>query len=167
MTDPAALRVVDPTGTSSKYQPKIVARSESLRIERLVDRTQKNIDYLLDAGRARGEPLALDVSAWTIDDVPGPNVTDKQSVLSLAHVAANAYIISHDDPEWYDVGPGFNYTNDFGWEDDGLRGHIFADEQNQTVIVGLKGTCGCWNPSFVAKLTQSSTGGFRWLRDNA
>jgi lipase ATG15 len=121
---------------------------------------------LLDAGRARGEPLALEASDWTIDDVSGPNVTDKQSVLSFAHIAANAYMISHDDPEWYDVGPGFNYTTDFGWEMDGLRGHIFADEQNQTVIVGLKGTCECCKSSFVAKLIERSTSSLRWFRHN-
>jgi lipase ATG15 len=141
VTDPEDVRVVDPTGASIKYHSKLVARSESLKIERLTDRSQEHIDYLLDAGRMRGEPLALDASAWTIDDVPGPNVTDKETLLSIAHIAANAYLTSRDDPEWFDVGVGFNYTNDFGWEMDGLRGHIFADEQNQTVIVGLKGTC--------------------------
>jgi lipase ATG15 len=82
----------------------------------------------------------LDSSAWTIDDVPGPNVTDKESVLSYARIAANAYITKHSDPEWFDVGHGFNYTEDFGWENDGLRGHIFADSENQTVVIGLKGT---------------------------
>lgn len=88
----------------------------------------------------RGEPLALDASAWTVDDVPGPNVTDKEGVLSLAKISANAYISSPGDAEWFDIGPGFNDTEDFGWENDGLRGHIFADTNNETVIIGLKGT---------------------------
>jgi lipase ATG15 len=89
----------------------------------------------------RGEPLALDASAWTIDDVPGPNITDKETVLSIARMAADAYVIDHDDGEWQDVGNGFNYTEDFGWKLDGLRGHIFADSENQTVVIAVKGTC--------------------------
>jgi lipase ATG15 len=31
-------------------------------------------------------------------------------------------------------------TEDFGWETDGLRGHIFADTENSTIVIGLKGT---------------------------
>ncbi len=46
--------------------------------------------------------------------------------------------INSDDLQ---VGCGFNYTEDFGWEGDGLRGHIFADTENKTVVIGLKGTC--------------------------
>ena len=160
VTSPDALRVTDVTGATIKPQEKFIARSESLRIERLADRNQEHIDYLLDTGRIRGEPLALDASAWTIDDVPGPNVTDKESLLSFAHIAANAYLTAHDDPEWFDVGKGFNYTNDFGWETDGLRGHIFADEQNQTVIVGIKGTCMYRTFHLLAKLIEYSTGSF-------
>jgi lipase ATG15 len=120
---------------------RLVARGQNLRIQRLADRSQHHIDYLLDAGRMRGEPLALDASDWTIDDVPGPNITDKETVLSFARICADAYLSGHEDPEWFDVGHGFNYTDDFGWEEDGLRGHIFADETNQTVIIGIKGTC--------------------------
>lgn len=35
---------------------------------------------------------------------------------------------------------GLNYSQSFGWEDDGLRGHIFADKHNDTIVMGLKGT---------------------------
>jgi len=85
--------------------------------------------------------VALDASAWTVDDVHGPNITDKETVLSLARMAANAYVLDDQDSEWYDVGHGFNYTTDFGWKNDGLRGHIFADTENQTVVIAIKGTC--------------------------
>jgi lipase ATG15 len=121
--------------------PKLRARSQKHPIQRLADRSQGNIDQLLDAGRLRGQPVALDASAWTIDDVQGPNVTDKETVLSLARMAANAYVLDDQDAEWYDVGKGFNYTTDFGWKNDGLRGHIFADTENMTVVISIKGTC--------------------------
>ncbi|KAI5209085.1 alpha/beta-hydrolase [Aureobasidium subglaciale] len=55
-------------------------------------------------------------------------------------MAANAYVTLPRKGDWVDVGGGFNYTEDFGWETDGLRGHIFADTENKTVIIGLKGT---------------------------
>lgn len=54
-------------------------------------------------------------------------------------MAQNAYYLDSSDTNWRDVKGGFNYTDDFGWEDDGLRGHIFADETNSTVVIGLKG----------------------------
>lgn len=81
-------------------------------------------------------------SAWTIDQVAGPNVTDKETILSFARMAANAYVQEHNKGDWLDVGGGFNYTDDFGWESDGLRGHVFADETNTTVVIGLKGSFG-------------------------
>jgi lipase ATG15 len=121
--------------------PRLQASVETLRIERLADRSQANVDRILDAGRARGTPLALDASAWTVDEVPGPNVTDQETVLSFARMAANAYITDDDGTEWEDVGRGFNYTEDFGWLNDGLRGHIFVDAENQTVVIAMKGTC--------------------------
>ena len=74
-------------------------------------------------------------------EVSGPNVTDKDSVLTYALMAANAYVESPLDPGWQDVKGGFNYTQDFGWQRDGLRGHVFADTTNKTVVIALKGTC--------------------------
>lgn len=115
--------------------------SRPITIQRMVDRRKSTIDRLLEAGRLRGEAVSLPPSAWTTEDIPGPNITDKETVLSFARMAANAYITLPHTGEWEDVGGGFNYTEDFGWEADGLRGHIFADTKNQTVVIGLKGTC--------------------------
>ena len=84
--------------------------------------------------------MALSPGAWTIDDVLGPDVTDRDTVLSLSYMAADAYARDEEDVDWRDVLPPFNKTKDFGWESDGLRGHVFADETNSTIIVGLKGT---------------------------
>ena len=41
---------------------------------------------------------------------------------------------------WENVHNGFNSSADFGWESDGLRGHVFADENNSTIIISVKGT---------------------------
>ncbi|KAF2153727.1 alpha/beta-hydrolase [Myriangium duriaei CBS 260.36] len=114
--------------------------SKSTRIERMVDRSHGTINNILDAGRIAGQTSYLPPSAWAVDEVPGPNVSDKQSVLALAQMAANAYILKPRTGAWEDIKGAFNYTEDFGWEEDGLRGHIFADTTNSTIVIGLKGT---------------------------
>ncbi|CAD0098359.1 unnamed protein product [Aureobasidium mustum] len=114
--------------------------SGPMTIERLADRRRSTIDRLLEAGQMRGEAVSLPSSAWSMDEIDGPNITDKQTILSFARMASNAYVLKPHTGDWVDVGGGFNYTEDFGWESDGLRGHIFADTTNKTVIIGLKGT---------------------------
>lgn len=120
--------------------PELVVRSQRISIQRLRDRRKESIDSILDVGRMTGSIPSLPISAWTTDEVPGPNVTDRETVLSFARMAANAYVLEPHTGDWFDVGNGYNYTEDFGWENDGLRGHIFADTMNSTVVIGLKGT---------------------------
>ncbi|KAI0873077.1 Alpha/Beta hydrolase protein [Hypoxylon argillaceum] len=116
------------------------AKSRAQKIERLVDRRPSTVDPLVAEARERGYVLTSSPSAWTIDDVPAPDVTDKQTVLTMALIVANAYVDSPDQPDWEEVGEPFNRTEDFGWETDGLRGHIWGDETNSTIVIGLKGT---------------------------
>ena len=111
-----------------------------MRIERLADRRPSVVDPLVAISRERGYVSVLSPDAWTVDDLPGPDVTDKETVLNLAMIAANAYVEDSDQSDWQEVGAPFNRSADFGWESDGLRGHVWADETNSTVIVGLKGT---------------------------
>jgi len=120
--------------------PVLRARSESMSIQRLADRSREAIDGMLEWGRLRGRAVELQAEDWTIDEIAGPNVTDKETILSFARMALNAYTLEPNTGDWVDVGGGFNYTEDFGWQSDGLRGHIFADTANSTVVIGLKGT---------------------------
>lgn len=90
--------------------------------------------------RQQGYVSVLSPDAWITDDIPGPNVTDKETILSLALMAANAYVEKPGQADWEDVGTPFNRSADFGWEGDGLRGHVWADESNSTIVIGLKGT---------------------------
>ncbi|KAF2268055.1 alpha/beta-hydrolase [Lojkania enalia] len=120
--------------------PLLRTRSEDTHIERLVDRSKDTIDGILDWGRRTGKAVQLAPEDWTVDETPGPNISDKETVLSFARMASNAYILEPHTGDWADVGGGFNYTEDFGWESDGLRGHIFADTTNSTIVIGLKGT---------------------------
>ncbi|KAI9895011.1 MAG: putative lipase atg15 [Vezdaea aestivalis] len=85
-------------------------------------------------------PRSLPRSAWTIDEVPGPDPTDKETVLAFANIAADAYIQEPRTGNWEDPGHGFNNSQEFGWHSDHLRGHVFADATNSTIIMGIKGT---------------------------
>ncbi|KAI8368751.1 Alpha/Beta hydrolase protein [Blakeslea trispora] len=58
----------------------------------------------------------------------------------------NAYLDIHlNDTEWYDIGAPWQLNASFGWQSDGLRGHIYATDDNSLVIVSIKGTsAGLW-----------------------
>jgi len=86
------------------------------------------------------------LNSWDGVEVPGPNVTDRETLHTLAMMTSNAY---YQDPEkkgWYDLGPEWNSTYPFGWEpdQDGFRGHVFVSTDNSTVIVSIKGTSALW-----------------------
>jgi len=74
------------------------------------------------------------------EDIDGPDVTDKETVIQLASMCEDAYHPDPSDPEWMDVGNKTNNSLPFGWEDSGIRGHVFSDEANTTVILSVKGT---------------------------
>ncbi|KAK5997438.1 Putative lipase ATG15 [Cladobotryum mycophilum] len=119
---------------------RLKAKSRAITMERLADRRPSVVDPIVAESRRRGFVAALDVSAWTMDQVSSPDVTDKNTVLSMAYMTADAYVEKEGQADWQDVGSPFNRSLDFGWETDGLRGHIWADESNSTVVIGLKGT---------------------------
>ena len=120
--------------------PSFHVRSKPQQIQRLVDRRVAAVEPLLAAARQRGQAETLDVKDWAIEETSGPNVTDKETVLSFARMTLDAYTREPFTGEWQDVKGGFNYSKSFGWERDGLRGHIYADKDNSTVVIGLKGT---------------------------
>lgn len=135
------LEVLSDDGITREEAPKkLRARAVSTNIERLADRRRSTIDGILDYAGIHGEAMSLPASAWTVDEIQGPNYTDKATVVTFAKMAANAYVTEPWTGEWKDVKGGFNYTENFGWELDGLRGHIYADTTNKTVVIGLKGT---------------------------
>ncbi|KAF2171426.1 hypothetical protein M409DRAFT_18543 [Zasmidium cellare ATCC 36951] len=112
-------------------------KTTEMAIERLTHRDPSEIDAL----------LAQSISpSWTIDSIHAPNVSDKQTVLSFARMSANAYYegVNRTGWKWKDISPGYNYTLDFGWEEDGLRGHVFVDGSNESVVLALKGTSVPW-----------------------
>ena len=79
-------------------------------------------------------------SIWTKVLIPAPNVHDKSTLINLASMASDAYISYPNQSDWRNLTQGFNRSTPFGWSEDGLRGHIFSDPTNTTVIIAFKGT---------------------------
>lgn len=77
---------------------------------------------------------------WIAEDIPGPDVEDKETVINFANMSEDAYKTGRDDPGWMDVDEQYNTTLPFGWDDSGIRGHVFGDEANTTIILAVKGT---------------------------
>ncbi|CAG8951786.1 hypothetical protein HYFRA_00005590 [Hymenoscyphus fraxineus] len=120
----------------------LVVKSSSMNIHRLKDRRPSVVDPMVAAAREYSDVWAMGPEAWTLDDVYGPDVTDKETILSLAQMAANAYCPIPGSGNWKDVEGGFNRTNDegFGWQGNTLQGYLYADESNSTIVISIKGT---------------------------
>lgn len=127
-------------GRKVEAPARLKASSRPVRIQRLTDRRPSLMEQRLQAARYPEIPNTLASPEWTIDEIPGPNITDKETVLNLAKMAANAYIMEPETERWVDVSRPWNHSQKFGWEADGLRGHIYADKGNSTIVVALKGT---------------------------
>ncbi|KAJ2158254.1 putative lipase atg15 [Coemansia sp. RSA 552] len=78
--------------------------------------------------------------SYYIDDgLLVPNITNQATLVQVARMAANAYQPT-DSETWEHLGDNWDTHDSFGWEDDGVRGHVFADPQNSTVVLTFKGT---------------------------
>ncbi|KAI9253967.1 Alpha/Beta hydrolase protein [Phascolomyces articulosus] len=74
-----------------------------------------------------------------------PDVQHRESVLSLAMMTNNAYNPANNDTDWYDIGAPWNLNSSFGWEDDGIRGHVFSNDDGSILVISIKGTsAGLW-----------------------
>ena len=64
---------------------------------------------------------------WEDVEVAGPDVTDRQTLITLAKMMSNAYVESVGE-EWWPLGEKWNTTMPVGWDNDadGLRGHIVS-----------------------------------------
>lgn len=82
---------------------------------------------------------ALDDSGWEDVEVEAPDITDRQTLITMAKMAANAYS-QHDDYGWYPL-EGHNNGTEFGWEPDadGLRGHIVRQARLEITLTPVRG----------------------------
>ena len=136
----ATLHALDEDGKQRSLPGSFRARSQDIAIERLSDRSISTMQSIYHTARLSGLPTSRDDLAWTVDQVNAPNTTDKETVVNLGKMSWCAYVKEPGTGEWQDIGGGFNNSQDFGWEGDSLRGHIFADKDNSTIVIALKGT---------------------------
>jgi lipase ATG15 len=127
-------------GSKSPITRPMIAKSRSLSIHRLRDTRPAVIEPLVTTARQSGGVWEnVPVSAWTMDEIAGLNVIDKETVLTFAQMAANAYTPEPNEGSWRDIG-GFNTSLPFGWDNDGIRGHIYANRDSSVVVIAFKGT---------------------------
>ncbi|KAJ1937212.1 putative lipase atg15, partial [Linderina macrospora] len=101
---------------------------------------QDNGDYDSDDDDYPPPDPAKDKWEYYVEDgLRVPNITHKPTLLSLARMAANAYQPTTSET-WEQLGDRWDTHDSFGWVSDGLRGHVFADAKNSTVVISFKGT---------------------------
>ncbi|ONH65237.1 putative lipase ATG15 [Cyberlindnera fabianii] len=125
---------------SSPWTVKLPTHPEHITLTRLSDRDPDFVESYLDYARTEGSEAASMINLdWSDDLVEAPNVTDKDTIISLALMASNAYVNPPETGDWRDVN-GFNHSQAHGWNGTGLRGHIFVSDDNSTVVIAYKGT---------------------------
>lgn len=105
-----------------------------------VSRNREAINHALTQSRSSKYTYQSPAIAWVPKEILVPDVTDLVTVSTLAQIANNAYIEIPKSCDWIDVNGPWNLSSDFGWEKNGLRGHVYANEGNETIIISLKGT---------------------------
>ncbi|CAG8619940.1 13379_t:CDS:2 [Cetraspora pellucida] len=88
--------------------------------------------------KSKNEQISL-IMDW--EDTPTllPQVSDWDTVRSLAKMTYNAYT-EEKDGDWYDLGESYDWNISFGWDKEGVRGHVFGDTNNDLLIISIKGT---------------------------
>lgn len=119
---------------------KLFALSDGLTVQRLADRRPSVIESYLAHARSHGAAVALAETDWVTEEILGPNMSDKETLLTFGRMTANDYIEQPGAGDWNEISGRFNWSSSFGWQRDGLRGHIYADETNSTIVISLKGT---------------------------
>ncbi|EGV62826.1 hypothetical protein CANTEDRAFT_108669 [Yamadazyma tenuis ATCC 10573] len=133
-----------------------------VKVQRLAERHTPNFidSYLEYAINIKGNPRLLNMInlEWEQPkEISFPDVSDKDTLVSLALISSNAYVRFPKSEEekrksdWTDLGeewqPDQNNSDlEFGWDGEGLRGHVFVNEENHTVVIGFKGTSGAGIP---------------------
>jgi len=115
-------------------------RSLSRNTTQHIDSSRETISHALTQSRASKYTTQSPAIIWATREILVPDVTDLVTVMTLAQIANNAYIEIPHTYDWVDVNGPWNLSSDFGWEKNGLRGHVFASEGNETIIISLKGT---------------------------
>lgn len=71
-----------------------------------------------------------------------PDVANKTEILALAELAGNAYIYPDQSNAsvWRNTTGLYHYMDSYGWNVDGLRGHVFTHVSRSVLVISVKGT---------------------------
>lgn len=132
----------DDYATENPFSFEFEIKSDLMVMKRMSDRSPDFMEAYLDFALAFPSSAAKVRIDWIDEDVVVPNVTDKKTILSLALMSSNAYVRLPHTGDWRNVSTPWNESESegFGWDDDGLRGHVFANEVDNIVIISFKGT---------------------------
>src|SRR5271170_6988404 len=131
---------LSPLHTTLHHGSSLNIRSLSRNTTQHVNPTREAINNAITQSRLAKYTAQSPAIPWAIKEILVPDVTDLVTVTTLAQIANNAYIEIPKTFDWIDVNKPWNLSSDFGWEKNGLRGHVFASEGNETIIISLKGT---------------------------
>ncbi|KAK4942290.1 hypothetical protein LTR10_017896 [Elasticomyces elasticus] len=148
MAEPGQFHSISP---SSHVLMQKTLRGESVPVEPLVLHSRRTLisrrtqSWPLNSQRRNYAYLNLlrdvpDGIEWHEVPVRTPDVSDKTTVVNLAKMTSNAYVFAPSQPDWLNSSLDFNHSDSFGWAGEGLRGHVFTDQTNETVIVAFKGS---------------------------
>ncbi|CCD26607.1 triglyceride lipase ATG15 NDAI_0I00380 [Naumovozyma dairenensis CBS 421] len=129
--------------TNSPFSFEFNIKSKQITLQRLTDRTPKFIESYLDFAYKSPQLASTIELDWNNDDqVIAPDVTDKETIISLALMSSNAYVQIPQTGDWRNVSSPWNgsESQDFGWDGNGIRGHVFVNELDNIVVISVKGT---------------------------
>lgn len=123
--------------------PKEITRLKQPVRNEFLSRVKSVGDGSLKCGSAgRYVDLEIDDSSWDHHIERFPNVADRNTVVTLAELAANAYVPTPHQGDWTNVSrkSWHHHEDGFGWMGDGVRGYVFVSEDKNTVVISVKGT---------------------------
>ncbi|KAH3668214.1 hypothetical protein OGAPHI_001968 [Ogataea philodendri] len=139
MSDFASIEEID-LFESSPFEQEFTIRHQPGQTIRLADRSPDFVESYLSF--ALENPKAADTIEfdWKQEALLIPNMSDTETIVSLALMCSDAYVRLPTDADWNDVGERYNESERFGWEEGGVRGHVFSDPEEKIVIISVKGT---------------------------
>ncbi|SMN20646.1 similar to Saccharomyces cerevisiae YCR068W ATG15 Lipase required for intravacuolar lysis of autophagic bodies and Cvt bodies [Maudiozyma saulgeensis] len=122
--------------TTDPFSYKFKISQDSKAVPRMKNRDPTYLEFLAsDVGRQV-------IPEWIDEFIRVPNITDKDSVIGLALMSSNAYVGVPHTGDWRNVTQPWDHkeTDGFGWDGEGLRGHIFYNRKDDIVVISIKGT---------------------------
>lgn len=110
------------------------------KIRRMSRRDPDFIESYLNFARLNPKQVRNMDFEWIDEEVLAPNVSDRDTVIQLAYMASNAYVDVPFTGDWTNVSKPWDGKAEFGWMSDGVRGHVFVDDDEQVVVISIKGT---------------------------